>query len=82
MQNSLYAIILRPGRLTAIQLDDREAEELRAAGQTVLRMTLLELVRLAGQAGSLTVFPRNGTSGREKLAALVPGFDATLARAG
>jgi hypothetical protein len=82
MQKSLYAIILRCGRLTAIELNDREADELRDTGPTVLRMTLLELVRLAGQAGSLTVFPRDGTSGCQKYAALVGGFDRTLARAG
>jgi hypothetical protein len=83
MQADSYAILVRPGGLMAIQLDGREADELRDAGQTVLRVTLLDLVRLAGnQNRSLTVFPRDEIHGCHKYAALVQGIDAALPRAG
>jgi len=83
MRSDSYAILVRPGGLMAIQLDDREADELRDAGQTVLRVTLLDLVRLAGnQNRSLTVFPRDETRGYRKCAALMRGSDAALPRAG
>ena len=82
MQANFYAIGLPSGRLVATQLDSHEAAEFLDAGQTVLLVALLDLVRLAArQRSSLTVFARDEIRGSRKHAVVerVPAADATRA---